>query len=170
MKGAMAFLLFLSILFSASAVADQRSELAASKLLDSMDMKTLLDGAIEASLDSQISQSPEMAPYKEIMRAFCAKYMSYDALRPKLVSAYASEFSASELSEAAAFYATPTGKKILSKLPTLLSKGAEIGQEAVKGHIPELQQAIQAESLRLQELQSASKSAPIPPFGRIDLD
>jgi hypothetical protein len=138
-------------------MADKASEAEAAKLLDTMDMQTALENVIDAMLDAQIQQKPEMAPYKDVMHAFFSKYMSYSALKPQFVTTYATEFSASELSEARAFYSTPTGKKFLSKMPTLMSKGAEIGTQSIQDHIPELQEAIRNESKRLQALQQANK-------------
>lgn len=158
MKIARIAALALGLLASTSAFAGQEAEAAAIRLLDSMGMETVLMETMDVSLDAQLSQNPEMTPYRNVFRAFLAKHMSYEALKPKLAAAYATEFSAAELDEAAAFYGTPTGKKFLSKLPTLFSRGVQIGQDAVKEHLPELQEAIRAESLRLKNAGNASNS------------
>jgi len=156
MKFANAVTLVLFALFSSPSWADQASEAAAEKLFESMDMESAMDQIIDVSLDAEIAQKPELAPYKPVMRSFFVKYMSYSALKPRFVEIYAVEFSAEELTQAADFYSTPTGKKLLSKLPALMSKGAEIGMQVVQQHLPELQASIKEESERLKRLQDAS--------------
>jgi len=156
MKLSNALALATLVLLSAPAWADQASEAAAENLFESMDMDSAMDRIIDVSLDAEISQKPQLAPYKPVMRSFFVKYMSYSALKPQLVSIYASEFTAEELAQASEFYSTPTGKKLLSKLPALMTKGAEIGMQVVQEHLPELQAAIKEEADRLQELQGAS--------------
>ncbi len=149
----------LVLCFSSAACAQEASKVEAARLLDAMDMAGMLDSSIDVSLDAQIQANPEMAPYRAVMHTFFSKYMSYAALKPQLVDIYAAEFSASELAETAAFYATPTGKKLLAKLPMLMGKGAQLGQQTIQGHVPELQEAIKAEAERLQKLQAAPADA-----------
>jgi hypothetical protein len=74
--------------------------------------------------------------------------MSYRQLRPKLAAVYAGEFTAEELAQARAFYATPTGRKFIQRMPDLFAKGAQVGQEAVQAHLGELVEMIQAEQAR----------------------
>ena len=71
-------------------------------------------------------------------------------LVPQMVSSteklYADNFTDQEISDAISFYRTPTGQKILQKLPALMQQGAQSGQSLVQAHIPEMQQRL------LQEL------------------
>jgi len=151
-------ILFCAIAFSGLAVADEAATLEAEKLLDSMNMQATLDGAISTMLNLQIDQKPELAPFKNVMSAFLAKYMSYAALKPDLVTIYASEFSASELRDIRNFYATPSGKKSIEKMPALMGKGAAIGAKSVQDHIQELQQIIKDESERIRKLKGTKDS------------
>lgn len=156
MKRFTGLVLILGLLASAPVLADEQAEAAAARLLDAMNMEATLKGTVDAALEAQLAQKPEMAPYREVFRAFFEKHLRYEALKPRLAAIYAAEFSAAELDEATAFYATPTGRKFLEKTPTLFSKGAEIGQEAIASHLPELQEAIRVESERLQKLGKAA--------------
>lgn len=140
-----------ALLCSPSAFADEKAEVAAAKLLDAMNMEAIFADMIDASLEAQLAQKPELVPYREVFRTFLAKHMSYAALKPEIARVYATEFSADELNEATAFYTTPTGQKFLARMPSLFSQGAQIGQAAVTEHLPELEQAILAESQRLQD-------------------
>lgn len=158
MKIAKALLLACLALSSTVAMADERAEAAeaaAERLLEAMDMRTAMDSIIDVSLDNEIASKPELAPFKGVMRDFFSRYMSYPALKPRLMAVYASEFTAAELDEAAAFYSTPTGRKLLSRLPALMKKGGEIGTQAIQDHLPELRESIENEAARLQGLQQA---------------
>jgi hypothetical protein len=84
--------------------------------------------------------------------------MSYEALKPQIASLYASEFSASELDAAAAFYRTAAGRKFMEKMPALTSRSMELGQQAVQEHLPELQDAIKAEAARLQRISGGTSA------------
>ena len=147
--------LTLALFFSGNVMANEASRVEAAKMLDALNMASVLDTAIDVSLDAQIAASPEIAPYRAVMRAFFAKYMSYPALKPQLIDIYASEFTASELAETSAFYATETGQKLLGKLPSLMSKGAQLGQQSIQDHISELEAAIKEEAARIQALEGA---------------
>jgi hypothetical protein len=138
-----------------AAWADDASKAEAVRLLDSMGMGTTLETVIDTAIDGQIEAHPEMKPFRPVIRQFFMKYMSYEALKPELAEIYGGEFTAQELAEARAFYSTPTGKKFISKLPLLLNKGSQLGQQIVQAHLPELQDAIKAEAERLKQVGSA---------------
>ena len=78
------------------------------------------------------------------MKAFLNKYMGWASLKDDMAKLYMANFSESELNELNKFYQTPLGKKTVQKMPTLMTKGAEIGQKRVQEHLPELQAAIAA--------------------------
>ncbi len=142
--------LFLSILISAIAFfqpamtrADEASHRkAAESLLSLMNMDTVMGQAIDQMLQMQIKQNPAIAPYEQEMKSFLKKYMSWAGLKDDMIKIYADEFTEAELGELSAFYQTPLGKKTLQKMPTLMAKGAELGQRRVQEHLPELTAAI----------------------------
>lgn len=152
MKGIISLALVLGLMAGSPALAaqDTDAQAAAVRLLDAMDMETMLGQSIDASLDARLKQNPELGPYREVFRAFLAKHMSYGVLKVQLSEIYASELSAAELDAAAEFYRTPAGRKFMEKMPTLFAKGIELGQKSVQDHLPELQDAIKAEAERLQ--------------------
>lgn len=124
--------------------ADEKSHRqAAEQLLGMMNMDKLLSDSLDQMLQMQIKQNPAIAPYEPQMRAFFNKYMSWASLKEDMVKIYMDEFSEEELKELLAFYQTPIGRKTIQKMPSLLAKGAELGQQRVQQHLPELQQAIQ---------------------------
>ncbi len=144
--------LFLSALAAAALVlspsfarADDKSHRdAAESLLNLMGMESLLSQSIDQMLAMQVKQNPAIAPYQLEMKNFLNKYMSWPSMKEDMVKIYMDEFSESELKELTAFYQTPLGKKTVQRMPTLMSRGAEMGQKRVQEHLPELQAAIAA--------------------------
>ena len=160
MKALHAVVLAFGMVFSGHAAADEAAERAAGELLDAMNMESSFEEMIDVALKAQLSGKPELAKHESVFRSFFSKHMSYASLKPKLAAAYAEEFTAAELAETAAFYRTPLGKKFIAKLPKLYARGGQIGQEAVRSHIPELVQMIKdAESAS----GSGSTERPVEP-------
>jgi hypothetical protein len=149
--------LLVGLVAGAPVAAAETREQAASELLDAMSMDATFDKLIVAALEAQVAAQPKLAPYEGVMRAFASKYMSYAVLRPELAAVYAEEFSLEELSEATKFYSTPTGKKMVEKLPGLYKRGSEIGEEAIQAHISELSEMIEAERRRIEEAKESTK-------------
>ena len=160
MKRIIALALALGLMAGSPALAaqDTDAQAAALRLLDAMDMETMLVQGVDISLDAQLKQNPELGPYREIIRSFLARHMSYGALRLKLSEIYASELSAEDLDAAAEFYRTPAGRNIMEKMPSLMTQGMELGQKSVQDHLPELQEAIREEAERLQDLSTQKAS------------
>jgi hypothetical protein len=132
--------------------ADQASHRAAAEaLLGLMNMDKVMTESLDTMLQMQIKQNPAIAPYEPQMRAFFKKYMSWESLKEDMIKIYLAEFTEEELKELLKFYQTPVGKKTIQKMPSLLAKGAELGQQRVQQHLPELQEAIQ---------EAATKKAP----------
>src|SRR5262249_14591380 len=125
-----------------SAESAENHRAAAERLLLLLDMQKLIDAMLDASLKGQIETNPDLARFSEEMRAFLKKYMSWESLKDDLVRIYMDAYTQRELEDILAFYATPTGKKTIELMPELARKGAEIGQQRVQAHLPELQQAI----------------------------
>jgi len=144
------FVLAVAVLFSGGAMAGDATRAEAEKLFDAMDMSAMIEATIDTSLDAEIAANPELAPFRHVMRDFLAKYMGYEAMKPHLVDIYAAEFTAEELAETTAFYTTPTGRKLMQKLPELMAKGAELGEQVVQAHMAELQAALIDEAMRIE--------------------
>jgi len=135
------------------AQADTAGIKEAEKLLDLMNVDQALDESMAGMLDLQLQQNPALAPYKGVMLKFFRKYMSYESIKPDMAKMYADAFTAGELQELNAFYATDVGKKTIEKMPELMMQGAQLGAVRVQTNMGELQQMIQAEAQRIQQLQ-----------------
>ncbi len=151
-------IVFIVFLTQANAFADINSHRkAASELLDTMDINTLLVGSIESMLQLQLSNNPALLPFENTMRVFLNKHMNGESLRKGYIDIYVETFTESEIKITNEFYKTPTGQKTLKETPTLLAKGAKLGQQRVEENLPELQKMIAEEATRIQKLQQDSE-------------
>jgi uncharacterized protein len=128
--------------------SDATHRAAAEALLNLMDMDNLMSQSIDQMLDMQVKQNPAIGQFKDQMKTFLAKYMSWASMKEDMIKIYTDEFTEQELKELLAFYQTPLGKKTVQKMPKLMAKGAELGQQRVQQHLPELQQAIQEQATK----------------------
>jgi hypothetical protein len=119
---------------------------AAEQMLTLMDMPTVLKKSVDDMVAMQVQQNPSIAPYETVMKEFLAKYMSWDSLKADMIQIYMDEFTESELGELNKFYQTPVGRKAVERMPSLMTKGAQLGGQRVQQHMPELQAAITAEA------------------------
>ena len=114
------------------------------ELFSAMKMESIAAQAIDAILAAQLQANPEMAPLEPKLRQFFTKYMSWKAMQEDYVVLYMQAFSESEITQLAAFYKTSVGRKSIEKMPALMQKGAEIGADRVRKHMPELLQLLGA--------------------------
>ena len=128
--------------------SEQTHRQAAEALLSLMDMDKLMSESIDQMLDMQVKQNPAIGQFKAQMKTFLSKYMSWASMKDDMIKIYTDEFTEQELKELLAFYQTPLGKKTVQKMPKLMAKGAELGQQRVQQHLPELQQAIQEQATK----------------------
>ena len=154
MNFSIVFVLITALSMSSMSLADAASEKEAEKLLDMVGTQAVMEQSMSQMLDIQLQQNPALAPYKGVMMEFLNKNMSYESLKPDLVKMYSEEFTSSELREINAFYSTDVGKKSIEKMPTLMMQGGQLGATRVQENIGDLQAMIQAESERIQKLQS----------------
>ena len=148
------FVLITALGVSSMSLADAASEKEAEKLLNMVGTQEVMEQSMSQMLDIQLQQNPALAPYKGVMMEFLNENMSYESLKPELIKLYSEEFTSSELREINAFYSTDVGKKSIEKMPTLMMQGGQLGATRVQENIGDLQAMIQAESERIQKLQS----------------
>lgn len=86
--------------------------------------------------------------------------LSWDAIRPELAAIYARTLTDEEVDSAVAYYSSPAGKSLLTKLPALMKAGSELGQQRVAAIMPRLQAEAQAAA---KQIDAASTNPPPPP-------
>jgi hypothetical protein len=87
------------------------------------------------------AQAPEsrkavLERYQTKADAELDKAIGWDKLKPEMVDLYAAEFSEKELAELIAFYQSPLGGKVLTKLPQLNAHSARLTQAKLEGAVP----------------------------------
>ncbi|MEX1139680.1 MAG: DUF2059 domain-containing protein [Bacteroidota bacterium] len=145
-------IILLSSLTSLSVAQDGSTHLAAAvEFLSTLNMQQVLSQTLDGSLRYQLQTNPELEPYQDVMRSFLTKHMSWESLKDSLATIYAEEFTEDEIRALIGFYKTALGRKTLETFPALFAKGSELGENAVKAHLPELTEAIQKRSLELSK-------------------
>jgi len=149
-----AALVVLLLVGSTASAADQATTDAAYELMDALQLKTLLADTIEQSTTIEIEKNPALGPYRKVFLEFMNKHMGYDSIKADLATMYADVFTEQELKQLVAFYHTPVGRKSIQKMPELMARSGQYGEQKVRDNIGELQAMIAAEAQRLQSLQS----------------
>jgi hypothetical protein len=111
---------------------------SAEKLLNMMNMENLTALSTSNMVDAMMGRLPPKAQNRDALQAFFTKYVGWAALRDDFIQIYVEAFSEKELRDLIAFYKTPTGQKAITVVPSLMQKGAQIGQSRVQEHLPEL--------------------------------
>jgi hypothetical protein len=115
---------------------------AAETLMQTMNMKQILDESLNQMLAMQIKNNPSLESAEPTLKAFFGKYMSWEGLKEDYIKIYMAEFTEKELKDMNAFYKTETGKKMAARQATIAMKGAQLGQEKVQAHMSELQEML----------------------------
>lgn len=121
------------------------------ELFDAMELSTTFGQIVIKVVDMQIQQNPSIAPYRQVMLTFFAKYMGWESMKYDLAKIYISKFSLEEIYALKKFYETPLGKKTIRLVPELTAEGGALGQKRVQENMSELQKMITEESERLRQ-------------------
>ncbi|MGI4726989.1 MAG: DUF2059 domain-containing protein [Janthinobacterium lividum] len=118
---------------------------AAEDLLNATDEKAKLETSLKTAVKLQGMRVPEnkRAAFEEVMLAFTTKYITWELLSEKMSALYAEEFTTEELKQLTIFYKTPTGKKYAAKLPKILLKTEQVGQQLTLAHQEEFKAMLQ---------------------------
>jgi len=150
--GGVALLIALGIGYPvASSAQTPASPATARTLLETMQASAMMQLMATSMIDAQIQQAPAMAPYRQVMLNWMAKYLSPEATLPEIAKLYAAAFTEAELQELIKFYRTPTGQKLLSKQAELTQQAMQVTQQLAASHKDELMQMIQARAAELQQ-------------------
>lgn len=138
--------LFLGISPSASRADEGSHRAAAESLLEVTQTEQQMAQSRDQLLELQVRQNPALAPHEDRLRAFFAKYLAWERLKPEIVQIYMNEFAEEDLRNMIAFYQTPSGRKAIAKMPKLLAQTTEVSRTHLRQHLPELRQMLEAET------------------------
>ena len=132
--------------FSTTALAQAAKvtpeQTAATELMKIMHMDKLMEKSTTTMVDAMLSRLPPDARKRDKLLTFFNKHVGWDSLKDDFIKIYAEAFTVKELQDLIAFYKTPTGQKAIQTMPSLMQKGAMIGQERVQRALPELLESL----------------------------
>jgi len=95
-------------------------------LLKTMNMQPILENMVQ----QQMAAFKKMAPQvPEKLWDEIGKEMRVDELLEKSAAIYSTHFSEAEIDDMLRFYSTPTGKKMLAKMPVITTESMEMGRQ-----------------------------------------
>lgn len=121
---------------------------AVARLFELTHIQRLIEESVDGVLALQITEDPSLAEHRESMRAFLQKYIGWQAMKDDLAAMYLQAFTETELDEMNAFYSSPTGQKVLQRLPELVQQRNQLAVQRLQEHIGELQQEIGAGAVK----------------------
>ena len=133
---------------------------AAEALLVTMHADSLFKLTTEQRMSAQLRANPTIAPYESEMRDFFGRYLRWEDVRGDMVRVYAETYTEDELHQLAAFYQTPLGRRLLETMPALSQRTAELTQQRVMAHMPELVQSIMGRMTAPAAVASGKKPVP----------
>jgi len=116
---------------------------AARELLSAMHLEEVSAVGVKVMLDTQISATPAMEPYRAVMTEWANEIFASEEARAAFAALYASTFSEAELRQMTAFYRSPLGQRMAQNQATLAVKGAEIGRALATARQTDLMARIQ---------------------------
>ncbi len=126
---------------------------AVDELFTVMHLAETFQQGLEQAVRTQLDAQPSLRPMEGVMRAFFARYMSFDAMRDGFARIYLDAFTELEVRQMTAFYRTPVGRRAVQEVPDLMRRGGQIGTEQVRAHQSELLEMVRAEMERRGEPQ-----------------
>ena len=107
-------------------------------------METRVAESVASVLDIQLRQNPGLAEHKRAVEGFLERHIGWEAMKPALVEMYLAAFTEEELRQMNAFYITPTGQKVLTRVPELVQQRNRLAMQRLQENIGELQRDVEA--------------------------
>jgi uncharacterized protein len=156
-----AFWLFLLVTAVCGQTVKDSHEQAVLDFLNALKMENILRNISTALVENLIKANPPLASQRDLLVEWSQKYVTWEAAVPELTKAFKETFTESELREIIGFYRTPTGQKMATKLPELMTIAAKVSGSLAGSHIPDLQRMLQ-ERLKKPENSPAPGAVPNP--------
>ena len=140
------FILLLLLATGQTAVlADEASKRqAVGQLFVLTAMQQKIDESVTTVLAMQIAQNPELKSYQEAVMEFLERNIGWGSLKDALSSMYMQEFTEQEVNDMNTFYSSPTGRKVIERLPVLVQMRNQLASQRLQQNIGELEYEINA--------------------------
>ncbi|WP_263144282.1 DUF2059 domain-containing protein [Pseudomonas sp. RIT-PI-AD] len=151
---------------SSQVLADASSHAASAesflKLMHADQGTVALYGQVQQMFNQRFEQLQAPATKKATLETYTAKAnaaldkaVGWDKLKPDLVKLYVSNFSETELKDMIAFYQSPTGKKMMEKMPQLGNEAARLTQAKLEPAVPVVNKLLEDMTGELSPKQAA---------------
>lgn len=152
----------LFICISSSAFADSASHAGSAERFLQLANADRLAVPVYAQVQQMFAQRFAEAQAPDTKKALLERYQAqantaldkaigWDKLKPDLVALYTSQFSEVELNQLIDFYESPLRKKMLSKLPELNARSAQLTQVKLESAVPEVNNLLSEMTAELEK-------------------
>jgi len=152
----------LFICISSSAFADSASHAGSAERFLQLANADRLAVPVYAQVQQMFAQRFADAQAPDTKKALLERYQAqantasdkaigWDKLKPDLVALYTSQFSETELNQLIDFYESSLGKKMLSKLPELNARSAQLTQAKLESAVPEVNKLLSEMTAELEK-------------------
>jgi len=117
---------------------------AVGTLFENTNMQQKIEESVDSVLALQLAQSPELREHETAVREFLERHIGWQSLEDALTGMYLQVFTEQEINEMNTFYSTPTGRKVIERLPELVQQRNQLASKRLQENIGELQYEISA--------------------------
>jgi hypothetical protein len=144
--------LLLPLLFSSPAFAadpspkasDRSPDAAFDHFVEVTDMAAMLDKTNDMQVSAMVARTPSLRAIEPDLKRFFGENLSWKAISPEIRKIYLAEFTPAELDDIASFYATPTGKKAMQKMPAMMVKSKQIAMGIIQSKLPAFLESVKS--------------------------
>jgi hypothetical protein len=134
-----------------SILADEASHRqAVTKLFELTRMQEKIDTSVNNLVALQLTQDPAMREHEVLLRDYLERQIGWTGLKGPLTEMYLQAFTEQELKEINTFYSSPTGGKLVERLPDLIKQRDQLAMQRMQENIGELQSEIEARQAKEQ--------------------
>lgn len=106
------------------------------------------------------SKKALLETYQAKANAALDQAIGWDKLKPDMIKLYTANFSESELKDLVAFYQSPLGKKVLTKMPELTQQSAQLTQGKLESAVPVVNKLLADMTAELEPTKAVAPAAP----------
>jgi hypothetical protein len=135
------------------------------KLLDGM--MGQMDGLLRKSVQQSLAGRPVDAGEQKIldeqigkMNQLLQRALAWQTMEPTYAAIYKKSLSQKEVDDMVAFYKSPSGQAVVTKMPVLMQQAMQMTQEKISVMTPDIQRIGQETTARLEVYESNKAQAP----------
>ena len=117
---------------------------AVEQLFELTSMQQKIDESVANVLALQISQNPGLKSHQDVVNEFLERHIGWGSLKDALTDMYMQEFTEQEVNDMNTFYSSPTGRKVIERLPVLVQMRNQLASQRLQENIGELRYEIDA--------------------------